>query len=384
VSLLAIVNAQQPYTQVATFEAASVGMDMIRVLQLNYSPRAVEFTGIAANANQMGVTVDAVQFNFTTLNQTTLSFGFLHESNQQGGGGQQAVVINLLFILRAVAIVEFLDTDGVPGFQPNNNNSNHDTPISFYDLSHPLLPWKPIVINSTMIQGPNGPFKVSYVEATTADDVFFIRFVVTESPVKVGNVTISTSKSKIDFAINYYNPNHGTAPWSTGISPAGTYPNAKIGLIGVSVSGEAFAAFDNRTTNNGGASSASVTFGTGYSVGNFSWNPNAQVSVTGTQAAVYAFVTEQTVSGMSNTTSNVILGQGVSFRFLVFSFEAYRPPLVYWDPVFGADINYAAINSQSQGSSQAGTQTAPTTTTHVASAAALAYSLAAILLFLMI
>jgi len=339
-SILAFGALAQP---VAQYTAAEVGNDRLRLVDVKYSTRAIQITGISAMGNQNGGVLDAAQFNLTTINETTLSFGYIHAAQQNGATGQANQIAALFFALRSFVLLEYLDNDGVPGFQ-DTNGTNADKVISYYDLSNPALPWKPLAVNSTMVQGPNGPFKVSYVQAETLDEVYFIRFIVTEHPVMVGNVRISPDKAKIDFGIKYYNPKHVPAAWTLGPSNSTLFPAAQVGYIAVTVSGAVFAAFDNRTAQNG---SSAVSFGAGAYVGTFTWVPTAQVG--GSNVPVHATVTDKSVAiAASNGMGGFV--EGVSFKFISFGFGVNRPDYIYWDPIFGANINYDMIpGSQTAG-----------------------------------
>jgi len=326
--------------QTATYTAATVTNSMERIIQIVETPagdpRFVEITGIEANANPTYVTLDAVQFNLTTYNQTTLSFGYIHEVAQQNGMGGEAEAF--FFAMRSFYLFEFINQDGVPGFQ-QSNGSNADKVVSAYDLSNPGLPWNGIIINSTQLVAPNGtPFKVTYIEADTADGVFSFRYTVTEQPVYVNGVLITADQAKIDVGIRYYSPGNLPAAWSTGPSNATAYPNAQIGYIAVTFSEEVFAAFMNGTSS---GQNSQVAFGSGAVVGTFDWQPTAQVTVNGeyVNGAVYAQVTDQSESFSATVSASF------SLKFLLFSFEGFRPSYVYWDPVFGANILYTTTSS---------------------------------------
>jgi len=236
------------------------------------------------------------------------------------------------FALRSLALFEFLDNDGVPGFQ-QTNGTNADHMVTFYDLSNPNLAWKPLVINTTKIMDTNGTlFNVSYIEAETLDEVFFVRFVVTERPIYVGSVLVTADKSKIDFGIKYYNVKHVAADWSTGPSTLNT---TKIGYLAVTLSAAVFADFKNGTAVGPGESSA-ISFGGEGVVGSFEWDPTADVHVQGevVKGAVYAQVTDH------STRSSADVFATFNFKFLFFSFEGHRSDLIFWDPVMGANITY--------------------------------------------
>jgi len=328
--------------QTDTYTAASVTGSQFRAISITETPagapRFVSISALAASATTNSAVLDAVQFNLTTYNETTLSFGYLHEAYQQGNNGQNAQLEAFFFAFRSFDLFEYLDLDGTPGFQ-QTNGTNADKIISAYDLSNPQLPWHPIVINSTVVTSPTGkPFKVSFIEAQTADNVFFVRFVVTEQPIYVGNILITADKAKIDFGIRYYSPLNVPAPWSTGPSNATLYPNAQVGYIAVAVSAEVFAAFHNGTANGG---NSMVSFGGGAVVGSFQWTPTAMVTVAGVEAAGAVYAQVQDNSG----TINAAVYEAFSFKILLFSFEHPRPDYIYWDPILGADIVYPTAAS---------------------------------------
>jgi hypothetical protein len=49
---------------------------------------------------------------------------------------------------------------------------------------------------------------------------------------------------------------------------------------------------------------------------------------------------------------NVGWAAGWNFKILFFSFEGFRPNLVFWDPVFGSDIDYAVVDQQANPTAQ--------------------------------
>jgi len=208
--------------------------------------------------------------------------------------------------------------------------------ISGYDLSNTNLQWKPIRINSTVVGG----FKVHFVEAQTMDDVFLLRFVVAEKPVFVNGIRITPDKVKIDIAIRYHNPLHVPAAWTTGPSNSTLFPNAKVGYLAITFSQFAAAGFRNGSAT--GNVAGELTVAAGGFMGNFSWAPTAQFTVNGNvnNGAVYASATDNTAKVQGAAIA------GYSFKLIFFSFEAFRPSLVFWDPTFGADINYDTVDAQ--------------------------------------
>jgi len=206
-------------------------------------------------------------------------------------------------------------------------------------LSNPGLPWNGIVINSTSVVASNGQtFKVTYIEADTADGVFSFRYTVTEQPVYVNGVLITADQAKIDVGIRYYSTGNVPAAWSTGPSNATLYPTAQVGYIAVTFSAEIFAEFMNGTSS---GQNSQIAFGSGAVVGTFAWQPNAQVTVDGAyvNGAVYAQVTDVSQS------FSAAVEEAFSLKYLLFSFEGNRPTYVYWDPIFGANILYTTPSS---------------------------------------
>jgi len=329
--------------QTATYTATTATNSMIRIIQIietpANAPRFISITSLAAESTQNSFTIDIVQFNLATYNQTTLNFGYFHGTAAQNG--QAAAIQEFAFAMRSLVVFEFINNDGIPGFQ-ESTGPNADQMISLYDLSNPALPWNGIVINTTQLVSPGGQtFNVTSISAVTADGVFSFTYTVTEQPILVNGVLITSDQAKIDVAISYYNPGNVPAAWSTGPSNAVQFPNAQIGYAAVTVAGEIFAEFQNGTAQ---GQNSQLAFGSGNVVGTFSWQPNAMVNVNGVYAngAVYAQVTD-----VSQNFSAAVF-EAFSFKFLFFSFAGNRPSYVYWDPIFGANILYTTASSAFQ------------------------------------
>jgi hypothetical protein len=299
----------------------------------------VDIKAVAAAKSPISGRIDVSQFDLTTINQTSLIFTYFSAAASAPAPGvmpDKAFAEAFLFAMRSFFLFEYEDNDGVPGFQ-ETNGTNKDVIIGGYDLSSPALKWKPIVINSTVINGPTGPFKVGFVQAETLDEVFLLRFVVAEKPVYVGNVRISPDKVKVDIQIKYYNPLHVRAAWTFGPSNTTAHPNARVGYLAITFSTFAAIAFKNGSA----ATNGELSVAAGGFVGNFSWSPTADLTVQGatSKRAVVAHATDATrqISGAAIV--------GYSFKLLFFSFDAPRPDRIFWDPVFGSDINYAVVDT---------------------------------------
>lgn len=330
------------------YSAVAVGNNRLRAYSLTElpvgAPKFVSLTGVAAQVGLNNAVLDIAQFNFTTINQTTLSFAYLHGAQEKNAQGVNTQIEELFLAIRALAAFEFINNDGVPGFQLSNG-TNADQIIRWYDLSNPQLPWNPIQLSSVTITGPGGNFKVNSLTATTADNVFEIQIVVADQPITVDGVEITPDKAKINVGIRWYNPLHVVAAWTNGPSPNGT-TNAQVGFASVALSAAVFAGFHNGSTNANAPTGSSLAFGSGIAVGNFSWSPTANVTANGLSAngVVYAHVTDQSIMG--GTQDATVVGE-FSFKFVFFSFEGFRPDFVFWDPVAGGDINYAALTPNS-------------------------------------
>jgi hypothetical protein len=182
---------------------------------------------------------------------------------------------------------------------------------------------------------------------------------------------------KIDFAINYYNnPNHVAAAWSTGVSDPAVYPNASVGFLVLTVSEFGAASFVNGSNTN----ATGINFSNGGFTGLFNWAPNANTTVSGIVASRSVWV--HAVDSASGSTVDLNWAAGFSFKILIFSFEGFRPSLVYWDPVFGSNINYAVVDQQANPTAQTSakptsanpTSANPTQSVSSSSAAALSSS----------
>jgi len=306
-------------------------------------PRAVQLKGVALEKDGNKGTIDAVEFDINTWSQLALAFGYFHAegqvpNNANDTSGGEVSASAFAFLLRAFAVVEFDDNNGVAGYQKDSN----DTVNGVYDLSHPLLQWKPLVANKSEVTNSDGQtFKVWYITAETVDEVFYIRFIVAGTPLSVSGVHITPDGCKVDFAIRWFTEKHVRAFWTPGPSPAIAHPNAQVGLV------SAMAALAETADAKSGTTDANpqVQFGAAGNVGYFSWAPNADVVVQGVEASRGVFA--DVVVNNNDANINAAFKAGWIIRVLYFSFDGKRPSEVSWDPEFGSQIDYTSTASSS-------------------------------------
>jgi len=314
----------------------------LRAYEANVFPptgaaRAVQLKGIALEKDGQHGTIDAVEFDLNTILQATLAFGYFHAEgdvpNNGNGTADPSTVSASLFAfgLRAFGIFEYDDNNGVAGYQRDST----DTINVIYDLSNIALQWKPLVANHSTVTDKDGNvFKVWYITAETVDEVFFLRFIVSGTPLEVSGVHITPDSVKVDFAIRWFTSKHVRAAWTNGPSSATLHPNAQVGIAcGFAAVAETVDAQTQGSAN----SDPVVTFGSGGFKGFFSWSPSADVVVQGVEAGrvVYGDVHN------ADATMDAAFKAGWIVRALYFSFEGTRPSEVAWDPQFGSDITYS-------------------------------------------
>jgi len=301
--------------------------------------------GVALEKDGKSGSIDVVEFDLTTILQTSMAFGYFHaqgQVNATGVGGATGSASAFAFLLRMFTIFEYDDNNGVPGYQFNSSDSINGK----YDLSNAALEWKGLVANHTTVTDSNGNvFKVWFITAQTVDEVFLFRFTVAGTPLSVGGVHITPDSVKVDFQINWFTDKHVPALWTPGPSNPTLHPNAQVGIAcGMA----AFAESADAETDGTATTDPVISFGAVGFKGYFNWSPSADVVVQGAEAAraVRAQATE-------TTDPNVIAAfkAGWIIRALWFSFDGSRPSSVAWDPQMGSNITYDAASTASSTSS---------------------------------
>jgi hypothetical protein len=319
-----------------------VGAARVRALQITSFPRFLEVKALSAEKTTNTGTLDAVHFVMNTYHQASMYFGYFTAAAQippDGSNPTAAVAAAFAFALRALAIFEYQENDGTPGFQVSNG-VNKDVITGFYNLSHTDLPWRPIDVQRRQITGISGTFNYTTVAMETLDGVFFMKFILTEKPISVDGIRITPDQIKVDFAIRWFTTSHVPSLWTFGPSNATLVPTARVGIVGLSA---AAAAVVGAVQNLPGGRDSTLRFAQGAFVGFFAWAKNSTAVIQGIQAgaAVYDYVVD--TNNDPSYAAAIIAGWVV--RFMWFSFDAVRPSEVYWDPTFGADIDYAALES---------------------------------------
>jgi hypothetical protein len=292
------------------------------------APRLIEVDGTALTKNNVTKTLDAVQFFFNTLGETTLQFNYYTSSqnvrSNTNPGPQNTASTQFAIAFRAFNVFEFDNNDGVPGFQ-ETTGPNHDVITGLYDLSSTFLQWNPLVIQQEVINGQN----TTTVTAETADNVFLVKLVFTGQPLKLGSAQITPNQVKVDFAIRWFNNSLNVKSlFSTGPSNATAHPNAEVGLFAVT------AAENSYFSNSNGTNLASLVFKTSNFSAAFQYANNVTVDVNGIEKDAQVHVHLQDA-----TSQNVPMDWTATWTYKIsfFSFDAVRPSYVYWDPILGAD-----------------------------------------------
>jgi len=324
-------------------ESVTADDDHLRAYEATWypdnAPRVIELEGIEIDkTSSVSATVSVVEFVMTTIAQSTVEFLYYEANAEIPANGANISDFNataFALVLRNFVVYEFVDRNGVEGFQ----NGTTDQVTGFYDLSDPYLPWKALVINESQIVGADGnSYKLWFVTAETVDEVFALQFVVSGTPIKVGDTKITPDSIKIDFAIRWFTDLHVAANWTTGPSPNISYfETAQVGLL------SAFGAdaLSVEETNGNATANPSLNFASASATGFFSYETSANVTVTGEQieGEVYA-----TVNAPNSDTEDAFK-EGWIVKIIWFSFEGYRPSEVVWDPEFGSEINYPSTSS---------------------------------------
>jgi len=329
---------------------ATTGPNMVKVAEIFNFGRFLEIRAIAVIKNNKTDTLDAVQFVVSDLLEAALQFNYFTASgipNMPSGNNMSPSTITGAFMslgFRAFAVFEFVNNDGVPGFQ-ETTGANADTITGTYDLSSPLLQWNPIVVTTAVVAGPNGNFNATTITASTVDNVFLMRFVYAGNPALVnGQTTITPNQVKVDFEIQWFNnPLNVPSLFSTGPSSNATHPNAQVGLLTVT------AASTGAFSQVNGTNTVSLMFSVANFSSSFSYANGVTVYDSGIQTTgqVYVHVQDTTKNNLVDLTWTANWLTKIGF----FSFSPIRPSKVVWDPVAGQDqsnsYSYPTVASSS-------------------------------------
>jgi hypothetical protein len=298
-------------------------------------PRILELKGVEiAEKDAHDITLDAVDFVITNYNQTTLAFSYFHEEANLKNLSNPNDISDLTaaafaFYIRAYIAYEYIELNGIEGFQYNST----DNITGYYDLSSLALPWKPMEIDTFNVTDDSGQtFRVWSITMQTLDEVFLMRFLVAGTTVEVNGVKIDSDTMKIDFEVRWFTDKHVRAAWTTGPSNPTQFPHAQVGFAVFALAEAAEVEIQENHGNE--TENPSVSLNAGEFVGFFSWEPTADVTVSGVVAAQAA------TANIAQSGEFAEVGEAAVARVIFFSFNGYRPDLVSWDPEVGAAIPY--------------------------------------------
>jgi len=356
----------------------STGKGYINILNKLIAAYGYNIKGVKS-ANDIDVEVDAVAFVMNVLTETTLQWFFaeaavdVHFSGDGNVSFAGAEAGFLGFAARAFGIVEYEDTNGLPGFQLN------DTVLGGYDLTSPYnilgSQWCNIdvsVFNYTDVN--DVVLKVRSASVITIDGVFGFRVTSVGKYATIDGVKVDPNTIKIDFLINFYN-NSCFLPgesYAKGASPSDptAHPEAKIALItgfaAVAAAG-AVGTFKTITQDPTGNTGAGVAYGVSAGASGaaaalysyFTYKQNANITIIGGAFAEAAVVATKTALGdptgkgfwnVAQALSTAAYAKWGTVDLAVFSFESIRPNRVYWDPSAGGNTpvsNFAGTYSSS-------------------------------------
>jgi len=181
---------------------------------------------------------DAAVFGVTIDHETAAGFAYFDDAGEHhdGGGGHDHghdhkrdvsdpfsfSNARLFGEVRLLYIVEYLEVNGVDGYQPDA-----DTQLSNYSLTTNTSDgsdlYYPISITNTTFTNGNGiTYVVHELDIMSLNGVFDARIYASMKPIRVDNRTVTPDRIKLTYAIDYWNPLNTAASNNT---------NAKLALI---------------------------------------------------------------------------------------------------------------------------------------------------------
>jgi len=325
----------------AAIQVAQIGStDIIRAIKVDWypiiAPRLLDIQALQILKNGDAGRIDAVRFIINTIDDVGIFFQYFAAASNIPTGvpdpmGQAAVADFALYV-KNLAVFEYVNNDGVLGYQPGGT----DEITGIYILGHPDLQWKVVVFNSTVIQVPGGPnVTVSSAVWETLDGVFYIRFTIADYPIVYNGIRLSTNRIKIDTGIRWFeNVNHVPANWTYGPS---TQPNARVGMVVITAAFLEAAGIQIGTSN--GANNGSITFANG----GFGAALNYLTTAATSKNSATVFGTAAVIAHVLDAVDNITMVAAEelvawSLKVIWFSFENIaRPGEVFWDPDIGGE-----------------------------------------------
>jgi len=354
--------------------------DVIRALQVNVFPlpplipRVLEVRAAQVTINgNVSARIDACRFVVNTLSECAIYFQYFAAAASLPAPGvpnpiSEAAAVTFAVVIKKFAIFEYLDLDGTPGYQ----FGTADNITGIYQLGHANLSWKPPVYNVTVIVGVNRNVTVHAVVWETSDEVYYMRYFLSDFPVMINGIRITPNAAKIDIGVRWFdNPKHIPAIYTTGPS---AHPTARVGILAVVGGFVAAAGIQVQHTNTSTSGSLGISARGFAAAFNYVRQANATqkgIAVAGV-ADVRAHVIDVTANG--NFSAQAAAFQGWTVKLVAFSFEGIsRPQEVFWDPTIGGNPDpNAATSAPTDGQTTTVTPTASLTgssQTHGAGAA---------------
>ncbi len=150
--------------------------------------------------NQKNFDIDAVVFALNTFARATLQFGYFQTGGDSNNPVKDFDASAFGFLLRFVNVFEYVDTNGIPGFQLGQDNITGG-----YDLSHIALKWNIRFEDVPQTDADGKIFTVQILTAETEDQVFALRFIVAGRPIDVDGHILRPDHSKFDLRIRWFN-----------------------------------------------------------------------------------------------------------------------------------------------------------------------------------
>jgi len=345
VSVLLVSTCYAAIGGVSAVGAVQIGnVDIVRAVAVNWIPnppplaRAIDIKAVAAIRTPTLAAIDAVRFILNTYNDVGIFFQYFAAAVRAPPGGTlmnpatDGAVADFALYVKKVAIFEYLDNDGVDGFQ----NGGSDNITGIYFLGHPEVRWKAVVYTNNTITVGNRTVTVHILTWETLDGVFYIRLYVAEAPVTVNGHRLDTNRIKLDVGTRWFdNNNHVRTNYTTGPSAR---TNARVGIIAIHAAYGAVAFA--HLNNTGGAAPSQVSYSSAKFAAAFDYLNTADATtnagtVTAT-AALRVHVVDVTNAGQFN----VFAAQGWVVKVAFYSFHGVdRPSEIFWDPQVGGSPN---------------------------------------------
>jgi hypothetical protein len=287
-----------------------------------------------------------------TLAATNLGFSVIQASrdvdrNQEEKTTEVTTEASIVgFHLALGHIVEFEDTNGEAGLQADDNITG------WYNLRYLLRQWNDIKCGENAIGDTDSKVRTCLLE--TKDGVFTARISVSDDFAEVEGTPVGPDRVKVDIGIsNWFGGDSPLPPANLiqqglgnykGPSSAEDAPNARLGLTAVIVAKTKKASWDGTRSVDSSSGTIKVEGELSFGAGDedtsafFDWEreDSAGVGVTATvlpetpgqypaQAAIQAYIDGENAK------------EGVTAKFMTFSFDKDRVASVAWDPEFALD-----------------------------------------------